>query len=119
MMVAASRSGSMPPRRIAGSASNGSASTTASVSRPAAVNPAAVCPGAVPAATSIRYCSAAPIAPPPGAILASELPASCEATTGRQAGPWIAIRCSHQMHARAAAWRTAIVASHPGASSPI
>ena len=63
----------------------------------------------------MRYCSAAPIAPPPGAILASELPASWEAITGRQAGAWIAIRCSHHVHASAAAWRTAMTASQPGA----
>ena len=119
MIVAASRSGSIPPRRIAGSASTGRASTTAIMSRLAAVNPAAACPGGVPDATSMRYCSAAPIAPPPGAILASELPASWEAITGRQAGAWIAIRCSHHVHASAAAWRTAITASQASGSSTI
>ena len=82
------------------------------MSRLAVVNPAAACPGGVPDVTSMRYWSAAPIAPPPGAILASELPASCEAITGRQAGAWIAIRCSHHMHASAAAWRSAMTASH-------
>ena len=34
-----------------------------------------------PRSTSIRYWSAAPIAPPPGAILARALPASCESIT--------------------------------------
>ena len=38
-----------------------------------------------PAATSIRYCSAPPITPPPGATFASALPASCDVTIGRQA----------------------------------
>ena len=119
MIVAASRSGSIPPRRIAGSPNTGRASTTASVSTLAAVNPEAACPGGVPAATSMRYCIAAPTAPPPGAILASELLASWEAITGRQAGAWIAIRCSHQVHASAAAWSTAITASQASGSSTI
>ena len=81
--------GSTPPRRIAGIARIGIASTTAKTSRFVAVSPATARRPGRPAWTSMRYWSAAPSAPPPGAILASALPASGQLTTARNAGPLI------------------------------
>ena len=66
----------------------------------------------------MRYCSAAPIAPPPGAIFASALPASCELTTAGHDGPRIARCWSAHRHASAPGLQPAIAASHPAPSLP-
>ena len=96
----------------AGTASTGIPRTTANVSRFAAVRPATARARSTPDCTSIRYWSAAPIAPPPGATLDRALPASCEAITGLQAVD-SARRCRAQRQVRAAACRAAI-AGEPG-----
>ena len=100
-------------------ASTGSASTIARVSRFAAVRPDTTPGAGRPASTSIRYWSAAPIAPPPGAILARALPASCEAITGcqralRNDSSWSA----HRQNS-AAPWRAAIASNEPTDSRSI
>ena len=94
------------------------ARTTAKTSRLVAVRPETARLAGSPALTSIRYCSAAPSAPPPGAIFASALPASCEDTTAGHEGPRNARYWSAHRHASASVCRPAIAASHPGASSP-
>ena len=104
-------SDSTPPRSSAGIASTGIASTTANTSTLTAVSAVTVAAGGSPARTSIRYCSAAPIAPPPGAILASALPASWDVITGRQRCARSATCCSAHTHASVAAWSPAIAAS--------
>ena len=58
--------------------------------------------GRAPACTSMRYCSAAPTAPPPGAIFESALPASCEAITGGHAWARMATCCSAHRQASVA-----------------
>ncbi len=70
----------------AGIASTGSASTTANTSRLTAVSAAAIRGPGTPVCTSILYCSAAPMAPPPGATFDSALPASCDMMTGGHGG---------------------------------
>ena len=70
---------------IVGTARTGSPSTAAKTSRFTAVRPETTVAGRAPACTSMRYCSAAPTAPPPGATFESALPASCEAITGGHA----------------------------------
>ena len=101
MSVGSSRLRLTPPRRIAGIARTGIARTTAKTNRLAAVRPATARLAGRPAWTSMRYWSAAPSAPPPGATLASALPASCELTTARNAGPRMDRYWSAHRHARA------------------
>src|SRR5262249_17673001 len=74
-----------------GIASTGIASTTANTSTLTTVSAVTVAAGGDPERTRIRYCSADPSAPPPGAIFASALPASWEVITGRQ---WVARRAT-------------------------
>ena len=93
-----------PPRRSAGIASTGSARTTANTSTLTAVSAVTMAAGGSPARTSIRYCSAAPTAPPPGAIFASAPPASCDVITGRQRSARNATYWSAHTHASVAAW---------------
>ena len=114
--VASVRLRGTTPRTIAGTASTGNASTTAKTSRLAAVRPATARARSTPAWTSILYWSAAPSAPPPGAIFASAFPASCDAITGRQGRTWIASRCSSHRLTSDAACSAAITANHHGAS---
>ena len=64
-----------------------------------------------PARTSIRYWSAAPTGPPPGATFASALLASWEAITGRHRRARSATRCRSHRHAIAATWSAAIAPS--------
>ncbi len=104
---------STEPRSSAGIASTGRASTTANTSRLTAVSAATVAAGGWPAWTSILYCSAEPSAPPPGATLASALPASCEVITGRQCRARSASRCSAHRQASEASCSAAIAASEP------
>ena len=92
------------------------ASRAAKVSRLAAVSPATARGPGRPAWTSIRYCSAAPTAPPPGAILASALPASCELTTAGHVGPRMARYWSAQTQAIVPAWSAAMTPNQPGES---
>src|SRR4051794_21645148 len=106
-----SRLRSTEPRSSAGIASTGSASTTANASRLTAVSaPTVELPGS-PAWTSSLYCSAAPMAPPPGAIFDSALPASWDVITGRQRCARSATCWSAHMHATDAACSAAIAAS--------
>ena len=66
-----------------------------------------------PPATSIRYWSAAPIAPPPGATLASALPASCDAITGCQRALRSDSSWSAHRQNSAAPWSAAIASNEP------
>jgi len=100
-------------------ASTGSASTIASVSRFAAVRPDTTPDAGRPASTSIRYWSAPPIAPPPGATLASALPASCEAITGCQRALRNDSSCSAHRQNSAAPCSAAIASSQAGDSRSI
>ena len=99
---------------IAGIARIGIASTAASVRMFAAVRPPTIRGCRSPDSTSIRYCSAAPTAPPPGATFEIALPASCEVTIGDQTRTCSVSRCSAVMQARVAACRTSIPASQAG-----
>lgn len=67
-----------------------------------------------PARTSIRSCSAAPSAPPPGAIFDRALAASWEASTGRQRRACSAMRRSAHRQASDAACSAAIAAREAG-----
>ena len=96
------------PRMNVGIANTGRARTMANVRRLTAVRADTASACRTPAWTSMRYCRAAPIAPPPGATLASALPASCEAMTGRHARMRRARRWSSHRHASEAPWSTAI-----------
>ena len=97
-------------------ASTGIASTAAKVRRFTAVSPASARGPGSPAWTSMRYCSAPPIAPPPGATLASALPASCELITAGHEGPRMARYWSAQTQARTPAWSTNMRPSQAGES---
>ena len=92
------------------------ASTTAKDNRFTAVSPATARLRGRPAWTSIRYCSAPPTAPPPGAIFASALPASCELITAGHDGPRMARYCSAQTHAMTPVWSANISPSQAGES---
>ena len=70
----------------------------------------------MPVSTSMRYWSAEPIAPPPGAIFASALPASCDAITGCQRAPCIDSRWTIHRQASVASCSSAIATSHAGDS---
>ncbi len=109
-----SRSRLTPPRMNAGIASTGIASTTPNVSRLTAVSADATDAEGTPDWTSMRNCSAAPMAPPPGAILLMALPASCDRTTGDQRLTCSASRWSTHRQASAQACSTAIASSHHG-----
>jgi hypothetical protein len=65
----------------------------------------------------MRYWSAAPTAPPPGATLDIPFAASCEVATAYQSRLCMARRCSHQRAAIDAAWRAAITGSQAGSNS--
>ena len=69
----------MTPPRIAGTARTGSANKVATLISEAAVSPVPIRAASMPAPTSIRYCVAAPIGLPPGTILLTEFPTTCEA----------------------------------------
>ena len=69
--------------------------------------PATALPRSTPRSTSILYWRAAPIAPPPGAIFASALPASCESTTADQGERGIVSRWRIQMQASDRNWSSA------------
>ena len=68
-----------------------------------------------PASTSIRYWTAAPTAPPPGAIFDIALPASWEVITGGQCRVRTASRCKAHSDPSERPCSTAIAASHHGA----
>ena len=91
--------------------------TTANTSTFTAVSAVAVTSPASPERTSIRYCSAAPTAPPPGTTLAIALLDSCALTTGDHARTRSVSRCSAHRHALAAACSTSMAASHAGEMS--
>ena len=101
------------PRMSAGIASTGSASTTAKTSRLTAVSAVTVDAAGKPARMSMRYCSAAPTGPPPGAMFDSALLASCEAITGRHCRARSARRCRSHRHAFVATCSASITASDP------
>ena len=71
-----SSSRSTDPRSSAGIAEDGQREDDGEDEQVRGRQPATVEPGGRPACTSIRYCSAAPSAPPPGATFDSALPAS-------------------------------------------
>ena len=75
-------------------------------------------PAPRPACTSIRYWSAAPIAPPPGATLDSALPASCEAITGLQRSHMQGDTLQGPQTISATACSAAIAGNQAGAISP-
>ena len=77
-------------------------------SRFAAVSAADGVRAVTPASTSIRYCSAPPTAPPPGAIFDSALPASCEVTTAATRPPAARGAAAPTGRRTAANWATAI-----------
>ena len=81
-----------------------------------AVSPATARGPGSPAWTSIRYCSAPPIAPPPGATFASALPASCELITAGHDGPRMARYWSAQTQASMPVCSANIRPSHAGES---
>ena len=95
-------------------ANTGSPSTTANTSRFTAVRALATVDRASPAATKIRYCSAAPSGPPPGAMFDSALDASCAEITGRQWTPPSATRCRSHMQAQTPTCRRNITSIHAG-----
>ena len=103
---------------IVGTARTGSPSTAAKTSRLTAVRPETMVAGRAPACTSMRYCSAAPTAPPPGAIFDSALPASCEAITGGHVWARMATCCSAHRQASVASCSPAIAPSQPAPNSP-
>ena len=73
------------PKRMAGSANTGRASRPATPRSEKAVRPPTASPASMPLVASIRNCTAAPAAAPPGMIRLMELPASWAVTTGNQA----------------------------------
>ena len=83
------------------------------------MSPATTGPRRSPASTSMRYCRAVPIAPPPGAILASALPASCDAITGCQRPSWSDRSWSTQRQNSAGPCSAAMATSHAGDSRSI
>jgi hypothetical protein len=99
------------PATSAGSASTGSDASAPSRRTDPAVSPVAIAVCARPACASIRYCSAAAAAAPPGTIRPIAPLASCETATGNQAGRWSARRCSAQRQTQPATWVT-MTASH-------
>ena len=100
-----------PPRSSAGMASTGIASSIANTSTLIAVSAVTVAAGWAPERTRILYCSAEPTAPPPGATLASPLPASCDVITARQRGPCSVTNCNAHSDASDAACSPAIASS--------
>ena len=106
---------STAPPTIAGTATTGIASTTANTSRLVAVSAEAEVARSRPDCTSIRYCSAAPIAPPPGATFASALPASWDVATDVMSRVCRAIRCRSHRQTRDSSCRPAMAASQPAA----
>ena len=64
-----------------------------------------------PALRSSRYCTAAPVAGPPGSNRLEALPASCEVITGNQALVRRARRCRAQRKAKATTWAPAVRAN--------
>ncbi len=101
------------PPAMAGTARTGSASTTAKTSRLVTVSAEAVVARGSPDWTSIRYCSAAPTAPPPGTTLARPFPASWEVATAITSRVRRAIRCRSQRQALDSTCSAAMTASQP------
>ena len=79
---------------MTGRAKTGRASRPPTPRRENAASPPTVEPVSLPLIASIRNCTAAPTAAPPGMIRVIALPASWDVTTGNQALVRNASRCS-------------------------
>ena len=67
-----------------------------------------------PAWGSMRYCSAAAVAAPPGMTRPRAFPASCDVATAKSWSVPSAMRCTCQMQTKLAAWNATIAPSHAG-----
>ena len=101
------------PPIIAGSASSGNASLVPTCRTLVEVSAAAACPTCPPARRSMRTVKAVAVAPPPGTIFPTALPANCDEPTTNQLLVCNAIRLSsHRQTKLAASLTTARIAQY-------
>ena len=79
-----------------------------------AVSPLAAVAAEIPAWPSMRYCSAAPAAAPPGTILLSAFPESCDVATPNQERVRSARRCRAHIETKLAISTPNMTANQPG-----
>jgi hypothetical protein len=99
---------------MTGSAKTGSASRPPTPRRENAANPPTVELVSRPLAASIRNCTAAPTAAPPGTIRVMALPASWDVTTGNQPLVRRASRCSANVQVKCAISAATARVNHRG-----